>query len=165
MDEPTELAKREFDKRFQTTSNIVIVQIVSVLVLIAVAYFVAERVNNSVSEQAILLMWASIILLIAVILVLNKFLFSSKSLKKTFQEKGSSGVLADLQIKTIFICLVVEIIAIIGFLIATLSGSKFEMFRAGTVALVIFLFNFPRKRNWEQILTNLESIKTINEKT
>lgn len=158
MGELSESTKREFDKRLKTTSNIVIVQIVSVLGLIGVAYFVAERVNNSVSDQAILLMWAAIILLIAVVLVLNKVLFSRKSLKTTFLEKGSSGVLADLQIKTIFICLVVEIIAIIGFLIATLSGSKFEMFRAGTVALVIFLFNFPRKGNWQQILTNLESI-------
>lgn len=158
MNETAETNSNELEKSYKTTSVIVIILIVSTLALIGIAWFLAANVDNSVTDRALSALWVTIILLVVTSFVLRRVLFSRERLKQTFLQRGRSGLILSLQNKTVFLCLIGEIIAIIGFLVATLGGNKFEMFRAGAVALVVFLFNFPHKTVWQRVITNLEKV-------
>lgn len=157
MNEITEISKVELEKCYRTTSVIVIILIVSTLVLTGLAWFLAANVDNSVTQSAITAIWLTIISLTVLSFVLRRVLFSIERLKRTVRQGGNSGLLLSLQNKTVFLCLIGIIIAIFGFLVATLSGNKFEMFRAEAVALVVFLFNFPRKTVWQRVIASLET--------
>lgn len=98
-------------------------------------------------------MWVTIILLVVASFVLRRVLFSWERFKKSARQER---LLIALQNSTVFLGLIGVIIAIIGFLVATLSGNKFEMLRVGAVALVVFLFNYPRKPIWQKIVAYLE---------
>lgn len=147
------------EKIYQTTSKIVLIQIFFTIVLILVAWFWAAGIDNSVAPQAITGLWFSIIFLVIASFFLRRVLFSWGNFKKAYEQFGIEGVLKNLQKSTVLLCLLGQIVAIIGFLIATLSVNKFEMLRAGIVALVIFLFNFPRKGIWERVVVNFENTK------
>lgn len=151
--------RKILEKVYQTTSKIVLIQILFTIILIVVAWFWAAGIDNSVAPQAITGLWFSIIFLVIASFFLRRVLFSWGRLKNAFEQFGVEGVLKNLQKNTVIICLLGQIVGIIGFLIATLSVNKFEMFRAGIVALVIFLFNFPRKGVWEKVVVNFENTK------
>lgn len=153
MSEINEKVANDLEKVYQTTSIIVSIQIFSTIILIIFGWFFAAITDISVSERAISLMWGTIILLVVVSFILRRVLFSMERLKQNAQSKK---LFIALQNNTVFLGLIGVIIAIIGFLVATLSGNKFEILRAGVVSLVVFLFNFPRKIFWQKIVFYLE---------
>ena len=63
-----------------------------------------------------------------------------------------------MQSNAIILSAFIEIIVIIGFVVAFLSGEKFEMLRAGLVALILYAINFPRKSVWEKIVAGLQEV-------
>lgn len=153
MDELSEKFGENLEKIYQTTSIILLIQIFSTISLIIFGWFFASITDNSVNPSAISLLWVAIVILIIVSFVLRRVLFSWKFLRKSAQQQK---LLIALQNSTVFIGLIGVIIAIIGFLVATLSGNKFEILRAGAIALVVFWFNYPRKTVWQKIVANLE---------
>lgn len=148
----------ELNSRYRTTAIIVGVQIFSTLVLIAIAWFLAAQTDNAVTEKGLSAMWMFILFIALGTFVLRRFLFNWERLKNTALLKGTSKLISSLQTNTIILTAFAEVIAVIGFLVATLSGDKFEMLRAGAVALIVFLINFPRKAVWEKIVANLEKV-------
>lgn len=155
MSETITTIQNELDKRYQTTSRIVVILIISALVLIGASWVLTAYIDNSVTDTAISALWISIILLAVLSFVLRRVLFSWSKLRKIAEQKGSFGVLVTIQNNTVFLCLIAAIIAVIGFLVTILSGNKLEAFRAGIVVLMVFLFNFPRKAIWQKIVDSL----------
>jgi uncharacterized membrane protein YfcA len=153
MGDSRQIDKNSWEKSYQTTLIIVLIQIFATIVLIIFGWFFSTFTDNSVSSRAISLLWLSIILLVIASFVLRRVFFSIERLRKSAEQKNLSLAL---QNNTVFIGLVGVIIAILGFLVATLSGNKFEMLRAGAVSLVVFIFNFPRKSVWQKIIAYLE---------
>ncbi len=150
--------RTELEKRYRAAVFVIIFQIFTVVALIAAAWFVAQSFDNSITNQSVMTLWAAVLFIAVGAFVLRRLLFSWERLKNTTLLKGIEGLLQSLQIKTIFLGVMAEIVAILGFLITTLSGNKWEMFRAGIVSLVVFLAVFPRKSAWEKIVVNLEKI-------
>lgn len=157
MEQISEENRRELNNRYKTTAIIVGVQIFSTILLIVAAWFLSS-LDNSITQQAISALWMMVLFIAVGTFVLRRFLFSWERLKTTALLKGVQKLISTLQINTIILCAFAEIIAIIGFLVATLSGDKFQMFRAGAVALIVFLMNFPRKSIWEKVVANLEKV-------
>lgn len=150
--------QKELNNRYKTTSIIVGVQIISTLLLIAVAWFLAARTDNAITENATSALWIVVLFIAVGTFAIRRFLFSWDRLKTTALINGIQKLISTLQVNTIILCAFAEIIAIIGFLVATLNGNKYEMLRAGAVALIVFLMNFPRKSVWEKIVANLEEV-------
>jgi len=150
--------RTELEKRYRTAAFVVIAQILTTLVLIVVAFFVAQTSENSATSQSIFALWIIVLFIAVGAFVLRRILFNWERLKNTALIKGFPGLLQTLQTNSILLGSLAEIIAIIGFLVATLGGNKWDMFRVGTIALIVFLANFPRKSNWEKIVANLEKI-------
>lgn len=154
----SELNQAELDGRYRVTALIVGVQIISVLILCVLAWIFAGRAGDFISSQTVWALWISVLFIAVGTFILRRNFFSWERLKNTALVKGVPGLFSTLQINTLILCGLGEIIAIIGFIVAVVSGGSFEMFRAGAVALIVLLFNFPRKRIWEKIGTALEKV-------
>jgi hypothetical protein len=121
-------------------------------------FVVRERTEPVIDSANLMAMWILIIFIAAGALVVRRFFYSWERLKNTKLLRGWDGVLATLQTNAILLGAISEFIAILGFVIAMLSGSFFDMLRAEAVALITFLINFPRKSVWNRIAASLSNI-------
>lgn len=155
----------EIEKRYRLTAIIVLTQITTTIILIVVGWFYAASSENAVSSDSLMILWIAVIFIAVGTFFLRRMLNRWERLRNIALTKGISGVLAALQTNSIIIGSMAEIIAVIGFLIAVLGGVKFDIFRAGVVALLVFLINFPRKTVWKKIVINLNNVQEVfNEK-
>lgn len=148
----------QLEKRYRVTAFVVLAQIVFTVALIPIAWFLAVNTENAVTQTSLNSLWVAILFIALATFVLRRALFRWERLKDVVLLKGIDGLLATLQVNAIILGAMAEIIAIFGFLIATLGGVKYDMFRAAVVALVVFLINFPRKSIWEKVVANLQRI-------
>jgi hypothetical protein len=155
MQNSSEQFAGELGKRYQITSLIVVGQIVATLILIAISWLIAPRVDLDITEQTTNGLWIFVIFTAIGVFLLRRILFNWEKLRNINLTKGVKGLIATLQTNTILLGTLTEVIAIVGFLISVMTGNKFEMFRAGAIALVVFLMIFPRKKTWETIVSVL----------
>lgn len=158
MNEISAENRSALEKKYKTTSLIFIVQIVFTIVLIVVGWFYAANVENSISEESLTSLRVGVIFIAIITFVIRRMLVRWDRLKTIALLKGIPGLLNSLQTNAIILSGMAEIIAIVGFLIATLGGIKTDMLTFGAVALILFLINFPRRGIWEKIVANLEKI-------
>lgn len=165
MNEITAENHAEVEKRYRLTAIIVLTQITTTIILIVVGWFYAASSENAVSPDSLLALWIAVVFIAVGTFFLRRMLNRWDRLKTIALTKGVSGVLVTLQTNSLILGALAEIIAVIGFLIAVLGGIKFDVFRAGVVALLVFLINFPRKPVWKKIVLNLEKVQEVlNEK-
>lgn len=148
----------ELEKRYQATAFVIAGQIALTIIFIIVAWIVAPSSQNLVSSNNLMPFWIGALFIAIGTFVLRRVLFRWDRLRDIVLLKGVSGLLQNLQKNAILLGAMAELIALIGFVITFLSGNPYEMLRAGAIALVVFLINFPRKSVWKKIVANLESI-------
>jgi hypothetical protein len=148
----------ELEKRYRTTAFIVLGQIFVTLVLVVAAWFVAPSAESTLSSESLTTLWIAMLFIAIGTFLLRRLFFNWERLKNIALLKGVGGVLATLQRNAVILGALAEIVAIMGFLISTLSGNSSDMLRAGTIALVVFLVNFPRKGVWKKVVSNLAGI-------
>lgn len=158
MAEISSANRNELEKRYRTTTIVIAFQIFTVIALIVAAWFAAQSSNNSVSDQTLTTLWIAVLFIAVGAFLARRILFGWERLKNIVLLKGVKGLIQTLQKNAIILGAIGELVALTGFLIALLSGNKWEMFRAGAIALVVFLANFPRKSVWEKIVSNLEKV-------
>lgn len=158
MSEISAASRSELEKRYRLTILVVLAQILTAIVLIVAAFFIAQTSDSSVTSQSVLTLWITIIFIAVGTFALRRLMFNWNRLQNTALLKGIPGVLQTLQTNSILLGTLAEVIAIIGFLVATLGGDKWDMFRAGAVALIVFLANFPRRSTWKKIVGRLENL-------
>lgn len=146
------------EKRYRTAAIVVISQIVTTLVLVGAAWFLITFSSNEIADSALSAMWLIILFIAIGTFVLRRMLFAWDRLKNIALLKGVPALLNNLQTYTILLSSLGEVVAIIGFMIAVLSGNKIEILRAGAVALIIFLMNFPRKTSWKRVILAAEKL-------
>ena len=148
----------ELEKRYRTTVLIVLAQVFVVLLLIASAFLFAFRVQTSLTEQDFTSLWVGVLFIAVGSFILRRMFFTWERLKNVAILKGVSGVLGTLQRNSIILSIFGLLVGLIGYLISLFTGSGFDMLRAGAIALVVFLINFPRKKIWKTIVSNLEKV-------
>jgi hypothetical protein len=148
----------ELEKRYQATAFVIAGQIALTIIFIIVAWIVAPSSQNLISSNNLMPFWIGALFIAIGTFVLRRVLFRWDRLRDIVLLKGVSGLLQNLQKNAILLGAMAELIALIGFVITFLSGNPYEMLRAGAIALVVFLINFPRKSVWKKIVANLESI-------
>jgi hypothetical protein len=159
----------EVNKRYRLTATVLFVQIFVTLALLALSFFLAgswqpfgaptgesfsvENLTNPQAGSSTLttFLWVTILALALAAFLLRRVIFSSDSLRDAATLGGATGLLKNLQSKTILLASLGEVIAVLGFVIALASGSAFDMVRAAAVALIVFFINFPRKSTWERL--------------
>ncbi|HEX8288188.1 MAG TPA: hypothetical protein VF556_09335 [Pyrinomonadaceae bacterium] len=150
--------QNELDKRYRTTAFIVAGQIALTFIFIAVAFLFAPSSETSVSAQNLMSLRVAALFVAIGAFVLRRMFFRWDRLRDIVLLKGIFGLLRDLQKNAIVLGAMAELIVLIGFVIVLFGGNQFEMLRAGAVALVVFLINFPRKSVWKKVAASLENI-------
>lgn len=148
----------EIDKRYRTTAIIYFSQLFAVAALIIAGWFFAESPTLQTENNALTPLWIAIIFIAVAAFVLRRVLTKWEKLRDAKLLNGSHGVLKKLQLNSIILGSLAEIIAVIGFVIAQSNNAKIDILRAGLVSLIVFLTNIPRKSVWQKIITNLEQV-------
>lgn len=148
----------ELDKRYRTTVFIVLGQIFVVLFLILAAWLLVTKIQINISDQDFTTLWVAVLFIAIGSFIMRRLFFSWERLKNAGLLKGIPGVLSMLQRNSIILSFFAVVVALLGFLITTFSGNSADMFRAGAIALVVFLINFPRKKVWKTIISNLGKV-------
>lgn len=148
----------ELEQRYRTTALVVSGQIVLTIIFVVIALMVAPHAETGTSPNNLTYLWVGALFIAIVTFVLRRMLFRWDRLRDIFLLKGVSGLLGSLQKSAILLGAMAEMIAVIGFVIVFLSGNRYEILRAGAIALVVFAINFPRKSVWSKIVANLEKI-------
>lgn len=158
MDEISPENLAQVESRYRATVMIVAGQIVFTLALTALTWLLAPKAESSISQQTVTTLWVAIIFLAVGAFVMRRMFFRWDRLKDITVLKGISGLLRTLQINAVILAAFATLSAIIGFVIALLTGEMFEMLRAVIVALIVFYINFPRKAVWEKIVAGMEKV-------
>ncbi len=148
----------DLETRYRTTVIIFAAQILSSVILTLVALFLAPKTNDSISPDLLRTLWIVIIFIAVGTFILRRFFLRWDRLRDIALLKGIKGLLKTLQTNAIILSVFVETIVIIGLIVTFLSGDKYEILRAGFVALILFAINFPRKKVWEKIVLGLQEI-------
>ncbi len=146
----------KLENNYRASLLIVLFQIVFTIILIVISWIIVQNYDGGVSARIVLPLWILIIFIAAGSLILRGILFRPTRLKDVFVKSGVEGLFRTLKTNTIFLGSIAEIISVVGFVIAVMSGLKYEMFRAGAVAFMLFLINFPRKSAWKKISVQIQ---------
>jgi len=147
----------ELEKRYKAAVFIISAQIFSSLVLLVAGWFMIKD-RDAVSEDSFLTLWLVILFISAGTFVVRRRLFNWESLKNASVLKGTRGLIRLLQTNTIVLNLFVEIVIVIGFVTALMSGNFLDLLRVAGIALILFAINFPRLSVWKKIVSNLETV-------
>lgn len=145
------------DARYRTTAAVYFAQLFSSVIIICAGFFYADSDARSDSNSSMPL-WVAIVFTAIAAFVLRRALSRWERLKDARLLKGFSGLLRTLSTNSIILGALAEAIAVFGFVIAVLNGSKPDALRAGAVALIVFFTNFPRRSVWLKIAANLEKV-------
>lgn len=146
------------DRRYRTTATIIVAQIVFTIIMAIAVWLFALKTEDTISQQTLTTLWVAIIFLALGAFVLRRTFFRWDKLKDITLLKGVPGLLKTLQMNAIILSVFATLLAIVGCVITFLTGETFEMLRAGIVALIVFLINFPRKSVWEKIVAGMEKV-------
>jgi len=158
MDEISPVNNAELEKSYRTTVFIYTAQIATAVILTIVGCFFAGRSENPVAANSLMPLWVLILFLAVGTFLFRRILYKWERLKDLTLLRGADGLFKALQMNSIILGSLAEAIAFIGFLIAQLGGVRADLVRAGIVALIVFLINFPRLSVWKKIAASFEKV-------
>lgn len=149
MNQISEQNQIELDSRYSRTMLVFLSQVAVTTVLTVVAWFVAGQTDANAPRTLPTILWIVLLVIAIGAFLLRRVMFNPQVLRDTATLKGASGVIKNLQFKTILIAALGETVAVIGFVITLMTGDKYDMLRAAAVALIVFFISFPRKKGWQ----------------
>lgn len=146
--------------KIRTATLIVSALIVSVIVYLILARLITPSYSTPGSESWQGRAYGGVLILGLLTVVLRRLLMSGT----VMQQAAAGGVeklVRRLVTVTIVIAALAELIAILGLILYLASADYQYSWRLGMVGLFLLAYAFPRRREWEHIVTvNMESKRT-----
>jgi len=76
--------------------------------------------------------------------------------------RGITGLLKTLQSTTLQVAYIALAIALVGFVGTILSGN-YEVVRTGVIAIVLFIYCYPKKHAWERVIHGIQVAGDAND--
>ncbi len=108
-------------------------------------------------------LWIAVLFFGLGAVALRRTRFMAMRLQDIAALEGPSGLLASLQKTTILVALIGGAIAVMGFIVWTLTGESYDMLRAGLVAVAVLLYCYPRRTAWQRVVEQSESTSGVAE--
>lgn len=150
--------RADLASRYRTTVFIIAGQIILTVISFAAVWLLAPKPATAVTRQTLTTLWAAVIFLAVGALVLRRMFFRWDRLKDITILRGMSGLLRKLQVNAIILASFAAVLSFVGCAIFFLTGEIVDMARAGTVALIVYFINFPRRAMWEKIVAVMEKV-------
>ena len=148
----------ELSAKYRGTTIIIGIQIATILALAAAAWFDIFHFEPSISASTVTILWVAIIFIAVGSFLLRRTFFNWEKFADTALLKGKTGVINQLRANALILASFAEAIAVLGFLIAALTGDSYQMLRAAAIAIIVCLINFPRRGIWAKIIESLEKL-------
>ncbi|PYS23737.1 MAG: hypothetical protein DMF72_08065 [Acidobacteria bacterium] len=151
----TQTVQRELEQRHRTAMTIVVGFIVLDALLLAIAYFTAERLTRLGDPSIIMALWIGILLCGLGAFILRRTRFATMRLKDVAALRGASGLVKSLQQTTIQVAVLGGAVGVMGFGWAMLTRDWTNMLRAAGVSVVVLVYCFPFRSAWERVVRML----------
>ena len=155
MTTSAQAVQTELERRHRKASILVLVFLVLDIVLMAIAYYAADRLYRAGAPSSIMALWIAVLVFGLGAFVLRRTKFAPMRLKDIAALKGISGLLKTLQDTTIQIAFIGGAIALMGFLITMMRGDWTDMLRAGGVSAIVLIYSYPFRSSWERTVRTL----------
>jgi hypothetical protein len=124
----------------------------SVLALLFIARFISPRTTLPGSEKLIRPTFIAVIL-IGVVAVIVRRLLMSQSMMQKVAPRGVNALLSRLLTVSLICLAIAVLVGITGFAFYLLTGDYEYIWRLGLISFFLVLYSFPRRREWESIIS------------
>jgi cytochrome c biogenesis factor len=157
MAQTSESIQVELVRRHRTAAMIVGALLGLTLALVGTAFVAATSLHRQDYDPSLAMaLWISILIFGLGSFVLRRARFQTMRLQDIAALRGLSGLLATLQGTTIQIAFIGGAIALMGFVVMIMTGNKYDMLRAGGVAVIVLLYSYPQRSTWQRVLRAAE---------
>jgi hypothetical protein len=153
---PELTSQNELESRYRLAAFMMLVSIAIAAGLTTVGFLWGESWARIGSSRLPFTLWIVIMIVGLGAFVYRRFMFAGDRLRDIGILRGTSGLLRSLQSTTIQLALGGTAIALLGFCILLASGNRYDMLRAGAVALIVLLYSFPQKSAWNRVVQAVE---------
>jgi hypothetical protein len=156
MRQTSESIQAELARRHRMAAMVVGALLGLTIALIAIAFVSSESLHRPGDPSLAMALWISILIFGLGSFVLRRTRFQSARLQDIAALRGMSGLLRTLQGTTIQIAFIGGAIALMGFMVMIMTGNKYDMLRAGGVAIIVLLYAYPQRAAWQRLLKAIE---------
>ncbi|MBC7909052.1 MAG: hypothetical protein H7Y30_01040 [Pyrinomonadaceae bacterium] len=153
---PQENIQNELKRRHRVAAMIVGALLGLTLVLVGIAFLAGESLYRPWDPTLPWILWITILVFGMGAFVLRRARFSAMRLQDIAALRGLSSLLKTLQGTTIQLAFLGGAIALLGFIVTILTGNKFDMLRAGGVAVIVLLYCYPQRGAWQRLVQGIE---------
>jgi F0F1-type ATP synthase membrane subunit c/vacuolar-type H+-ATPase subunit K len=146
-----EARQDEVTRYHRSTSVLVLVMIAFVTLLTLLVWLGVISFDPRGSDPTLL--WAlriTIVIFGLGAVALRRTRFSAARLQDIASLRGTTGLLSTLQQTTILVAALGEAIAVMGFVMMVMTGDRYDMLRAGVIAVAVLFYAYPRRSAWER---------------
>lgn len=162
MAQTSESIQAELVRRHRTAAMIVGALLGLTLALVGIAFVASESLFRPGDPQLAMALWITILIFGLGSFVLRRARFQTMRLQDIAALRGLSGLLATLQGTTIQIAFIGGAIALMGFIVMIMTGNKYDMLRAGGVAIIVLLYSYPQRSTWQRVLRAAEQSGNVD---
>ncbi len=143
-------------RRHRTSAMVVGALLGLTLALIGIAFVSADALHRPGDPTLPMALWITILVFGLGAFVLRRARFAAMRLHDIAALRGIHGLLKTLQGTTIQLAFLGAAIALMGFIITIRTGNKYDMLRAGGVAIIVLLYCYPAKGSWQRLVQGIE---------
>jgi len=151
-----ESTQAELARRHRTAAMVVGAILGLTLALIGIAFLAADSLYRPGDPALPMALWIAILVFGLGAFVLRRARFASMRLNDIAALRGISGLLKTLQGTTIQLAFLGGAIALMGFIVTIRTGNKYDMLRAGGVAVIVLLYCYPMRGAWQRLVQGIE---------
>jgi len=152
----------ELNRRYRATAMKVNVMIVATIALTGIGVFGHEVLHRPGHETELGLLSIVIVILAIGAILLRRTRFQAMRLQDVAALRGITGLLKTLQSTTLQVAYIALAIALVGFVGTILSGN-YEVVRTGIIAIVLFIYCYPKKHAWERVIHGIQVAGDAND--
>ncbi|HKR01013.1 MAG TPA: hypothetical protein VJT09_10085 [Pyrinomonadaceae bacterium] len=152
MTEASHSIQEELARRHRTAALIVVAFLALTVALMVVAFLAAESLHRPGDPSLAMGLWIAILIFGLGSFILRRTRLQGMRLRDIAALRGFSGLLATLQGTTIQIAFIGGAIALMGFVVMIMTGNKYDMLRAGGVAIIVLLYSYPQQAAWQRLV-------------
>lgn len=156
MVEKSESLQVELARRHRTAAMVVGALLGLTIALVAIGFFSSESLHRPGDPSLAMALWIAILIFGLGSFVLRRTRFQTMRLRDIAALRGISGLLATLQGTTIQVAFIGGAIALMGFMVMIMTGNKYDMLRAGGVAIIVLLYAYPQRPAWQRLVRSIE---------
>lgn len=152
-------SQSELDARHRVSALAIGVAIAITVALTIFSLLGGEAIYRPAGPRLPFTLWIVIMVCGLGAFVYRRFMLAGDRLRDIGILRGTSGLLRSLQSTTMQLALLGITIALLGFVIMIATGNKYDMVRAGAVAVIVLIYSFPQKGAWQRVVSAIERLR------